>query len=208
MQDVFDPAVKPLDHAICLWPHWRREPMLDVKISAKLVELMLPLGRALSQAKQPIGESLAVVGQYPSGLHRRRSRQITQEAARVGSSLCWIDAHKYPACRPIDGNKEVTPPVLIGHLRQVFDVDMQIPRLICFERTVCRPGFFRLQVAQVANTMAAQAAIKAGARYMWVQELTYHCEQVIQRQQQRRSQCDSYIRGEIGVNIDENIAYA
>ena len=97
LQDVFDPAVEPLDHAICLWSHWWREAMLDAEISAKPVELMLSRGRALAQAKQPVGESLAVVGQYPSDLHRCRARQITQEAARIGSSLCWIDSHKDPA---------------------------------------------------------------------------------------------------------------
>ena len=65
LQDVFDPAVEPLDHAICLWSHWWREAMLDAEICAKPVELMLSCGRALAQAKQPIGESLAVVGQHP-----------------------------------------------------------------------------------------------------------------------------------------------
>lgn len=51
MQDVFETAVEPLDHAICLWSHWRREAMLDAEISAKLVVLMSPRGRALAQAK-------------------------------------------------------------------------------------------------------------------------------------------------------------
>ena len=52
LQDVFNPAVEPLDHAVCLWPHWWREAMLDAEIGAKLVELMLSRGRALAQAKQ------------------------------------------------------------------------------------------------------------------------------------------------------------
>jgi hypothetical protein len=62
--------------------------MLDAEISAKLVELMLSRGRALAQAKQPVGESLAVVGQYPGDVHRCRAGQITQEAERIGSGLC------------------------------------------------------------------------------------------------------------------------
>ena len=69
LQDVFDPAIESLDHAICLRSHWWRETMLDAEISAKLVELMLSRGRALAKAKQPVGESLSVVGQYPSDLH-------------------------------------------------------------------------------------------------------------------------------------------
>ena len=152
---------------------------------------MLSCGRALAQAKQQVGESLAVVGQDPGYLHRCCTGQITQEAARIGGGLCWIDADKDPACRPVDGNKEVTPPVLIGHLRQVFDVDMQIARLICLEGRVCWLGFFWLQFAQVGHSMTAHAAIETGPRNMWVQELAYNSEQVIQRQEQGRSQCDS-----------------
>ena len=68
--------------------------MLDAEISAKLVELMLSRGRALAQAKQPIGESFAVVSQHPGDLHRCCTGQITQEAPRIGSGLCWIDVHK------------------------------------------------------------------------------------------------------------------
>ena len=60
LQDVFDPAIEPLDHAVCLRSHWWCETMLDAEISAKLVKLMLSRGRALAQAKQRVGESLSV----------------------------------------------------------------------------------------------------------------------------------------------------
>ena len=69
---------------------------------------------------------------------------------------------------------------------------MQIARLICLEGRVCRLGFFWLQLAQVAHTMTAQAAIKTGPRNMWVQELAHHGEQIIQRQKQGCSQCNSH----------------
>ncbi|WP_445810676.1 hypothetical protein [Yoonia sp.] len=65
-QDAFVPAIEPPDHASCLWSHWWREMTLDAEINSKQIELMLSRGRALAQAKQPVGESLAVVGQYPS----------------------------------------------------------------------------------------------------------------------------------------------
>ena len=60
LQDVFDPAVEPLDHAICLWSHWWREAMLDAEIGAKLIELMLSRGLTLLPAKQLVGERLSV----------------------------------------------------------------------------------------------------------------------------------------------------
>ena len=47
LQDVFDPAVEPLDHAVCLRSHWWCEAMLDAEISAELVELMLPVAARL-----------------------------------------------------------------------------------------------------------------------------------------------------------------
>ncbi len=90
-----------------------------------------------------------------------------------------IDADKDPRCRPVDGNEKISTSVLIGHLGQVFVVNMQITQLICIEGTVCRLGFLRLQRTQVARTMMAEAAIKTGARYMWVQELTHQREKVI-----------------------------
>ena len=39
-----------------------------------------------------------------------------------------------------------------------------MPRLICIEGTVCWLGFFRLQHAQVAQAMTAQAAIETGLK--------------------------------------------
>ena len=64
----------------------RRKFTKEFKFEA--VKLVTERGVAVAQAKQPVGESLSVVGQYPSDLHRCRARQITQEAARIGSSLC------------------------------------------------------------------------------------------------------------------------
>lgn len=74
LQDIFDLAIEPLNHTVCLWPHGWREAMLDAEIGAKLVELMLSRCRALAQAKQPVGESLSVVGKYPDDLHRCSTR--------------------------------------------------------------------------------------------------------------------------------------
>ena len=192
LQDIFDPAIGPLNHAVCMRPHGWGKAMLDAEIGAKLVELMLSRCRALTQTKQPFGESLSVVGQYQGDLHRGWARQITQEAARIGSSLCWINADKDPACRPVDGHKVLTPSVLVGHLQQVFDVDMQLARLICLGGRMCRLGFFWLQFGQVAYTMTVQAAIETGPGNMLVQELAHNSEQVIERQEQGRSQCGSH----------------
>ncbi|GGC23049.1 hypothetical protein GCM10011363_44460 [Marivita lacus] len=42
LQDIFDAAVEPFDHAVCLRSHRGCETVLDAEIGAKLIELMLP----------------------------------------------------------------------------------------------------------------------------------------------------------------------
>jgi len=56
LKDVLDPAIEPLDHAVCLRPHRGRETVLDAEVCAEQVELMLSGGAAFAQAEQPVGE--------------------------------------------------------------------------------------------------------------------------------------------------------
>lgn len=60
LQDVLDPAVEALDHAVGLWPHRRREAVLDARLGAEQVEFVLFCGGALAQAEEPVGEGLSV----------------------------------------------------------------------------------------------------------------------------------------------------
>lgn len=107
LQDVFDPAVEPLEHAICLWPHLWREAMLDAEIGAELVELMLPVA-ALAQAEQAVGESLAVVGQYPGDVQWRCMRRSWFFRRRVGA---YGDVLGHPVGRAARGQQDWTDPV-------------------------------------------------------------------------------------------------
>jgi hypothetical protein len=64
LQDVFDPAIESLDHAICLRSHWWCETLLEAEISAKLVELMQgirqeDLDATLAQAAEDIPAAVA-----------------------------------------------------------------------------------------------------------------------------------------------------
>lgn len=77
-------------------------------------------------------------------LHRSGALQIAQEPAGVGRGLRRVDAHEDPACRPVDGHEEVAAAVLVGHLGQVFDVDVQIAGLVGLEGAVRGLGFLRL----------------------------------------------------------------
>ena len=85
LQDVFDPAIEPLDHAVCLRSHWWCEAMLNAEISAKLIELMLSRSRALAQAKSrsvkasPLSVSTRVI--FIGGARTRSRRQRRALAA-------------------------------------------------------------------------------------------------------------------------------
>ena len=188
LQDVLDPAVEPLDHAVRLWPHRRGQAVLDAKLGAEQVELVLSGGRALAQAEEAVGESLAVVGQHAGDLHRGRALQIAQEPPRVGRSLRRVDAHEDPARRPVDGHEEVAAAVLVGHLGQILDVDVQVAGFVGLEAAVRGLGLLRLQRLQVAHPVAPQAAVEARAGNMRIEELAHHGEQVIERQEKRLAQ--------------------
>jgi len=62
----------------------------------------------------------------------------------------------------MDCYEEVTTGPLIGHLRQVFHVDMQVAGFVSLEGAVL--GFWRcgLEIAQVSYPVAAQAAVQPG----------------------------------------------
>ena len=60
LEDVLDPAVEALDHAVRLGPHRRREAVLDAEIGAETVEVVRAGGGATAETEQPIGEFLAV----------------------------------------------------------------------------------------------------------------------------------------------------
>ena len=184
LQDLLDPAVEALDHAVGLRPHRRREAVLDPEVRAEGVELVLSAGGALAQAEEPVGEGLSVVGQHAGDLHRGRAVQIAQEPSCVGRGLRRVDAHEDPPRGPVDGHEEVAAAILVGHLGQVFDVDVQVAGLVDVEGAVRGLGFLRLQRPQVARPVATQAAVESRARDMRVEELAHHREQVVERQEQ------------------------
>ena len=94
-------------------------------------------------------KTVCVVGRDRGDQHRCRTLRVTQKASRIGRRLHGADAYKNPACRPVDCNKKATPPVLIGHLRHVFDVAIQPARFTSFEGTVCWPRFLDLRAFPV-----------------------------------------------------------
>lgn len=60
LQDILDPAVETLDHAVGLRSHGRGQAVLDLELGAEAVEFVDPRCSALAQAEQPIHELCAI----------------------------------------------------------------------------------------------------------------------------------------------------
>ena len=121
-----------------------------------------------AKAEQTIDKLLAAVGQHVGDRHRRSAFQIAQKPAGVGSGFRRVDAHEDPPRSAVDGDEQILATVLFRHLRQVFHIDMELARLIGLEGLVRRMWQGKLQSAQIAPAMPAQAAVQPGTRDMRV----------------------------------------
>ena len=188
LQHLLDAAVEPLHHSVGLGRLGWCKAVLDLEGRAERVELMRSGCRPLAQAEEPIRELLAVVGKNGADADWAGAFQIPQEAAGVGRSLGREDADEDPAGRPVNGHEEVAAAALIGHLRQVFHVDVDVTGLVGLEGAVLWLRGLGFQIAQIAHTMSPQAAVQPGTRGVWIKELAHNGQQVIQRDQQRLAQ--------------------
>ena len=98
--------------------------------------------------------------------------------------------HEHPACCTVNGHKQVAPAGLVGHLGQVFDIDVNKPRLVAFEGCVGLRRLFWLEGIEVANAVAAKTPIKARACGLGAKKFTGDGQQVVQRQKKRLSKFD------------------
>jgi len=187
-EHICNATVEPLDHAVRFGRARFGQAMLNAQSRAQLIKLMVARGLSLTACKQPVSELLAVVGQ--DFLHSDRAGLVqgVQERASGGRCLVTLDLHKHPARSPVNGHKQVAPAGFIGHLGQVFDIDVDEPRLVAFEGFVWLSGFFGLERVEVANAVAAQAAIQPRAGGLVTNEFTSDRQQVIQGQQQHLAQ--------------------
>ena len=184
LDQVADSPVEALDHAVRLWMAGRRQTMLNFHFGTAHIERMTARG-ALVFAGEAIRELAAVVSENLLNLHRRGQLETAQEVGTADFGLVAVDAEVHPARRPVDGDKQIATLGLIGHLWQVFDVDVQEAGLIVLE------GFERgwlafnhgLKALQVRDSMAAQTPVQTRPGHIGIDELTRHREQVVERQQ-------------------------
>ena len=143
------------------------------------LRLRRPNSRSVKALSLSVSTRVIFIGAARS---RSRRNQIAQEAAGVGRGLRRIDADEDPAYRPIDGHEEVTAAVLVGHLGQVFHVDVQVAGFVGLEGAMRGLRLLRLQRLQVAHAMAPQAAVGVRPRDLRVEELAHHGEEIVERQ--------------------------
>lgn len=160
LQYVLDAPVEALDHTVGLRRFRWRKAVLYAQIGAERIELVLTRGCALAQAKETVCELFSIVGQNGADADWAGPLQVAQKPARIGRCLAVVDTNKDPAGRSIDGHEEVTAAALIGHLGQVFHVDVDIAGLIRFEGAVLGADVLGLEAAQVAHAVPTQTAVQ------------------------------------------------
>ena len=188
-EQVADSAVEAFDHAVGLWVSGWAQTVLDVQGQARHIEHMLARGRPVF-AGETVSELTAVVGEDVQDSHGCDAAEATQEVHAAALGLIAVAAHIDPPRGPVDGNEQVTPMGLIGHLWEVLDIDVQEAGLVVLERLerLDLALNFGLKALEVGDIMAAQATIKPRARDRRVDELPGHGQQVIEGQQQRAAQ--------------------
>ena len=60
LQDVLDPAIEALNHAVGLWMHGRGQAMFNTEVGTEAIEVVVSRGGPAAKAEQTIGELLAV----------------------------------------------------------------------------------------------------------------------------------------------------
>ena len=102
------------------------QSVLDTKVRAQPVGLVLPGGLNLVLNNQAVGELAAVVGQQIDDFQGAGVLHNVQEAACARCRLVPFDRHMHLACSPADRYERMAPPGLVGYPRRVFDVDVQV----------------------------------------------------------------------------------
>ena len=188
LQLLLKHAVEPLYHAVGLRRAGLGEPVFDAQAVAQEFELVLARGVLGAAAEQAVGELLTVVGQDGLDHKRRGLGHLVDEAACSRLHLAPLDRDEHPARCAVDGHERIAARRLVGHLRQVFHIDVDVSRLIGLEGLGRRRLGRRL--GQLVHASAHQQAVQGRTTHRRVDELAHHHQQVVQRQAQLLAQVD------------------
>ena len=132
-ENFLNPPVKPFNHAIRLRMAWRYKAMLDFVSWTFLVEWMVTSGFSLPVGIESVSEFLTIVCQDFCYDKRCLFDQVSQKCFGWVSRFWGLNFQEDPSCCPVNGHKGVFPGVFIGHLREIFHINMNKSRQIILE---------------------------------------------------------------------------
>ncbi len=115
-------------------------------------------------------------------------RGVKKRASGSGR-LVALDLNEQPARCAVNSHEQIAPTSLVGHLGQVFDIDVEEHRIIAFKGFVWQSGFFGREGVEVANAVAV-TPIEARACGIGAKKVEGDGQQVVPEQKQRISQFD------------------
>ena len=127
---------------------------------------MFPCRLTGAGRRKAIGKTLVIVGEQGFYLDRAVLQHLLEKRLGAARRFVAADFNIDPAGCPVDGHKQIAALRFIGHLRQVFIIDVQITRLIALEGFGISRSLQRLRFEgrQFPDPMAVQATCQAGAR--------------------------------------------
>lgn len=164
LQELADAAVKALDHAVCLWMTRWCQAVFYTHAYADLVEHMLAAG-LLVLAGETVRELRAIIGQDFADFDRRSFLEKAEKIDAARISHVVIDVQKNPARGAVNGHEQITARCLVGHLREILDIDVNKARLVVFEGLLSLDRFAfgsGNDVFQTSHTFALEQAGQSG----------------------------------------------
>ena len=164
VEDIGNAAVETLDHAVNLRLSPLDQWMFNPQSQTKLVKLVVSGWLMFLATKEIICEFLATIGQYFCDLYRAGLVQGDQERFGAACAFLELNRNKNPTDCPVNRHEEIATFEFIRHLRQLFDIDMDIARLISFQCVMQSNGLFGFQRVEVPHTVTHPIKIRfAGA---------------------------------------------
>ena len=170
LKELADTAIEALDHAIGLGMTWRCQAVFDAHAGADFVEHMSAAG-LLIFVRETVRELRAIVGQDLADFDGRSLFETAQEIDAAGVTHVMVNMQEDPARGAVDGHEQIAAGSLVGHLRQVLDVDVNKAWLVVLEGLL---GLDRLavrygdDVLQARHTFAFEQARKARTRHVGI----------------------------------------
>lgn len=99
--------------------------MLNAELLTEAIQEVQVAGFFLAAlAGETICKLAAVIGQQFDEFDRTCFRHFGQEIDADAICLISVDLHVDPTCSAADGDEQITPLLLVWHLRQVLDIYM------------------------------------------------------------------------------------